>query len=249
VKLDVRGTGAFLDSLTVDGSPVLTSVSGAASLSSSQTFSGANTFASTAAFTALNGSVAGVTISSGLVVSAGNVGIGTTAPQGRLDVTAGGNAATDMAQIWRNSSGDMVSTMSATGIITAKTFVGKFVGDGSGLTVSAGKFATDDNSSTPGDIYLSTSVFGKTYVYSGSGDAVYHLPSVAGDHIGAQFIFVKLGTGKVTIQGADSDHIADGIKIYNSSYAPAFAAITLRLVTADRWMIFYGDGAWVTESE
>ena len=94
-KLDVQGgnintqygvsaaTGVFSTSLTVRGNPV-------AVLADTQTFTGADTFSSTAAFTAQNASVAGVTISSGLVVSNRNVGIGTAAPAYKLQV-AGGN--------------------------------------------------------------------------------------------------------------------------------------------------------------
>ncbi|MCX5792204.1 MAG: hypothetical protein NTY45_08330 [Elusimicrobia bacterium] len=55
-------------------------------LASTQTFSGANTFRSTAAFTAQNASLPGVMISSGLVVSAGSVGIGTLNPLDTLHV-------------------------------------------------------------------------------------------------------------------------------------------------------------------
>lgn len=53
---------------------------------STQTFTGSNTFLSTAVFTALNASLPGVTISSGLVVSAGNVGIGTMMAPSNLTV-------------------------------------------------------------------------------------------------------------------------------------------------------------------
>lgn len=65
-----------------------------------------------------------------LIAAAGNIGISTGAPQARLDLLAGGSGQADMAQIWRKSNGDIVSSMSATGVMAAA----RFVGDGSGLT-------------------------------------------------------------------------------------------------------------------
>ena len=52
-----------------------------------------------------------------LVTGNGLVGISTGAPQAALDVLATGSAATDFAQIWRNSGGSVVSSMSATGVL------------------------------------------------------------------------------------------------------------------------------------
>jgi hypothetical protein len=46
---------------------------------------------------------------------AGNVGISTGAPQARLDVLGVGTLDTDTAQIWRNSAGTIVSSMSSSG--------------------------------------------------------------------------------------------------------------------------------------
>ena len=60
----------------------------------------------------------------------GNVGISTGAPQARLDLLAGGATAADMAQIWRDSNGTIQSSMSATGVMMAK----QFIGNGAGLT-------------------------------------------------------------------------------------------------------------------
>ena len=62
--------------------------------------------------------------------SGGYIGISTNAPQARLDVKAAGSTASDMAQIWRDSSGVIVGSMSATGVLMAN----KFLGDASGLT-------------------------------------------------------------------------------------------------------------------
>ncbi len=56
----------------------------------------------------------------------GKVGISTNAPQATLDI----KSTTGMAQIWRDSNGVIVGSMSATGVLQAI----KFIGDGSGLT-------------------------------------------------------------------------------------------------------------------
>lgn len=55
-------------------------------LGASQAFTGSPVFASTVAFTALNESLPGVTVSSGLVVAAGLVGLGTDSPNSVLSV-------------------------------------------------------------------------------------------------------------------------------------------------------------------
>ena len=67
-------------------SAIQTQLNGKAVRAATQTFTGGNTFTSTAAFTAQNASVPGITISSGLIVSAGNVGIGTIVPTSTLTV-------------------------------------------------------------------------------------------------------------------------------------------------------------------
>ena len=59
---------------------------GYAALRSTQSFTGLVSFVSTTAFTAMNASVPGVTISSGLVVINGPVGIGTAGPNSTLSV-------------------------------------------------------------------------------------------------------------------------------------------------------------------
>ncbi|MGD9641627.1 MAG: hypothetical protein AB7V08_02695 [Elusimicrobiales bacterium] len=58
------------------------------------------------------------------------VGISTRAPQAALDIVSTGTAHTQMAQIWRDSTGLIVGSMSVTGSLQAV----RFIGDGSGLT-------------------------------------------------------------------------------------------------------------------
>jgi len=60
----------------------------------------------------------------------GDIGVGAAAPAARLDLRAGGVTPDVMAQIWRDSGGNIVSSVSATGVMTAT----RFVGDGSGIT-------------------------------------------------------------------------------------------------------------------
>ncbi len=67
-------------------------------------------------------------------LSAKAIGISTRAPQAALDVVSAGV----YAQIWRGSGGNIVSSLTATGILSAN----KFVGDGSGIT---GVSATDNS--------------------------------------------------------------------------------------------------------
>lgn len=74
-----------------------------------------------------------------IVDSAGNVGIDAGVPAARLDLKAAGSGAADMAQVWRNSAGAIVSSVSATGYLQAA----KFIGDGSGLTNVAAATGTD----------------------------------------------------------------------------------------------------------
>ena len=84
------------------------------------------------------------------LLDSGNVGIGAAAPQARLDVRASGSADTDYAQIWRNSGGTVVSSMSANGSMDAARYKingstvlatagnNTFVGDSAGYSNTTG---------------------------------------------------------------------------------------------------------------
>jgi len=72
---------------------------GVAYLAGTQTFTGANVFASTTSFTAANATLPGVDISSGLIVRAGNVGIGTTSPNRSLQIERSANAASEQLRL------------------------------------------------------------------------------------------------------------------------------------------------------
>jgi hypothetical protein len=98
-------------------------------------------------------------------------------------------------------------------------------------------------------ITLTTSQIGMTVIVNSSSDRTVNLPSVDSSYIGATFTIWKLGTGKVTIDAADSDTIMDssaGGTIYNSSTTEIWACIRLRLQTATQWAIDGGVGNWTT---
>ncbi|KKW19691.1 MAG: hypothetical protein UY62_C0070G0005 [Parcubacteria group bacterium GW2011_GWF2_50_9] len=97
-------------------------------------------------------------------------------------------------------------------------------------------------------ITLTISDFGKTITVNSASAQIVYLPSVTAADIGATITVVKLGAGKVTIDAAASTYISDstsGGTIYNNAVSPAYATITLRLVTATQWMIIGGEGSWI----
>ncbi|MDT8287265.1 MAG: hypothetical protein RQ748_09165, partial [Elusimicrobiales bacterium] len=67
------------------------------------------------------------------------IGISTRAPQAALDIVSTGTAHTEMAQLWRDSTGLIVGSMSVTGSMQAV----RFVGDGSGLSGVTGATGND----------------------------------------------------------------------------------------------------------
>jgi hypothetical protein len=111
------------------------------------------------------------------------------------------------------------------------------------------KYLIFDKGMNPGLISLTVYDFGKTFVSTGAATgATYSLPSVTNADIGAQFTFIKLGQGKVTIQAPAGVQIGVsslGGSIYNEAIFPAEAVITLRLIAPDKWIIMSGQGAWM----
>ncbi len=67
------------------------------------------------------------------------IGVSTRNPQAALDVVSTGAVSNVYAQIWRDSTGNIISSMSASGAFEAV----RFVGDGSGLTGVTGATGTD----------------------------------------------------------------------------------------------------------
>lgn len=90
---------------------------------------------------------------------------------------------------------------------------------------------------------------GETITCTSSNAETFYLPSVDASHVGSWFRFVKLGSGSMTIEAADTDRIADsgqGDTIYNDEPLQTYATLTLILVSATQWAITEGHGTWTT---
>jgi len=112
------------------------------------------------------------TVDRGLLVTAGGlVGVSRSNPQAALDVVAAGDNASDMVSIWRNASGVIVSSISATGSFSANK-----VSFNSGVDLSSNSAAQN------GGVYSSSHVFVNGNVYAakrlharrGFGENVHH---------------------------------------------------------------------------
>jgi hypothetical protein len=82
-----------------------------------------------------------------------------------------------------------------------------------------------------------------------SSEKTFNLPSVGSGNVGCHFYFAKINTGKLIIDAADSDKIADsgaGDTIYNDQTGEIYATIHLVLVSETQWAIYGMDGIWST---
>jgi len=129
--------------------------------------------------------------------------------------------------------------------ITGATITGATINSSTiGLTTpAAGSFTTllgaMNSSATKTDNYqVLEADLGKTLIMNSASDKTFTTPSVDASDIGAPLRFVKIGTGKVTIDAADSDTIGDsgaGDTVYCGG--AGIAVINLELVTATSWAI------------
>ncbi|MEI7529159.1 MAG: hypothetical protein WCK76_09455, partial [Elusimicrobiota bacterium] len=113
-------------------------------------------------------------------------------------------------------------------------------------TVKLNQYLTQANDA---GVTLTNVDLGKTITVNSATAQTVTLPSGSAGTVGAQITVVKLGAGKVTVTAASGNYIADsasGGTIYCNAVVPAYATITLRLVTATQWMIVAIDGIWVT---
>ena len=113
-------------------------------------------------------------------------------------------------------------------------------------TLAVDRKITDDKTA---DYNVATTDLSKVLTMNHADAKTFSLPSVGSGDVGIGFTFVKLGAGKVTIDAADSDKIADsgaGDTIYNDQAAELFATITLQLVSETQWAIVGAMGTWIT---
>lgn len=90
---------------------------------------------------------------------------------------------------------------------------------------------------------------GKTLAMNAATTKTFSLPSVDTADIGLELTFCKIGVGKVIIDAADSDTIADssaGATIFNDLSNETYATIKLKLITSTKWLVIGGFGTWIT---
>jgi hypothetical protein len=114
-------------------------------------------------------------------------------------------------------------------------------------TLKAARFSNDTY--TDSGATLDSDDFGKTVIVNSGSTQTVNLPSVSSSDIGAWYRIVKVGTGQVTIDAADSDTIADssaGGTIYNNQAGEDYATITIQLATDTEWVVTKAHGTWST---
>jgi len=172
-----------------------------------------------------------------VIIDNGNIGIGTTEPDKKLEINTG--AATNGIRLSYNDGDGSASTygdilLDSSGVLTLSSTGGVAVARLTPVT------KTDDYTVT-------TSDFGKSLRMNSADDKTFTLPSVGSSDDGARVTFIKQGSGKMTIDAADSDYIDDstaGGTIYTTTN---YATITLEYVHGmTRWVIISGNGTFTT---
>jgi len=96
---------------------------------------------------------------------------------------------------------------------------------------------------------MTTSDLGKNIQLNSASNKTITLPSMGAAEDGAIAMFEKLGTGRMTLDAADTDYVHDsgaGDGCYND-VGQTYATITLKYChTGTRWYFLNGFGTWVT---
>ena len=113
-------------------------------------------------------------------------------------------------------------------------------------TLKADRFVVEEADS---GITLTTDDFGKTISVDSSSSQTVTLPSVDSTNLGAWVRVLKLNSGQVTVDAADSDTIADstaGGTIYNNQSGQDYAVIEIQLANGTEWVVVHAEGTWST---
>lgn len=100
-----------------------------------------------------------------------------------------------------------------------------------------------------GNKSLSIDDANKVFACDTTSACTYTLPSVSASEIGIQFTFGRTGIGRLTIQAADNDMIAEsspGGTIYSDVPTQRYTTLTVLLLAYNQWVITSGHGTWVT---
>lgn len=113
-----------------------------------------------------------------------------------------------------------------------------------GLAVGSHIYTYTDNHT------VTESESGSTLVMNSSSDKTFTLPEGTADNLGLTYSFANINTGKLTIQttgGADkiADSTAGG---YIYSDTDSIAQLTIRLVSANLWVIMGAQGTWAVST-
>jgi len=174
-----------------------------------------------------------------IILQPGVMGIGTSDPKAALDVKSTGTVSNVYAQIWRNSSGVVVSSLNSAGLLSV----------GSMTVTGTGRIALHPVQAADTGMTIATADFGKTITVTAGTPQIITLPAISAENIGAEITVVKLGTGGVTIQAYTFDAIAGstvGGTIANGVVGETSATITLRIVSLDKWVVINSTGTWST---
>jgi hypothetical protein len=115
------------------------------------------------------------------------------------------------------------------------------------LTATTSRLAQITTSTKTDNYVVTTADLGSSLRMNSSSDKTFTLPSVGTSEDGARITFIKVGSGKMTLDAADSDYIYDsaaGATIYTTS---SYATITIEYCDTDtRWYIISAVGTWTT---
>lgn len=96
------------------------------------------------------------------------------------------------------------------------------------------------------DQILTTWELGKSILFEiGASDALCTLPSVGANDVWTWITIFRIGTGRLTIAGADNDMVERNGKNINCEDNKRIACnVTLQLVTETQWAVIGATGIW-----